>query len=235
MGVEAARGSRAVFVFSVVSLRRGRGASVPRHAASMNSAQRSAIMIVGAFVLPDTMHGITGASLSRNPSNHRSVESRTSAVQAGDAPWTPSDRAGHVDLADIVVIEPHADRFAEQCELRERRRARDRCGDRRPRDLPCQRDRGRLRAVLDVQLEQMDSAMLMRFFDPCVLPFWLDILPATHRAYLAQGVRNRIHLDTGLQIRAAEIGAPENVMHATEFPLQLTQAQEDGLMAACYP
>ncbi|WP_373452751.1 hypothetical protein [Burkholderia sp. AU6039] len=33
-----------------------------RYSASMNSAQRSAIMIVGAFVLPDTMRGITDAS-----------------------------------------------------------------------------------------------------------------------------------------------------------------------------
>ncbi|POM16777.1 hypothetical protein CSX04_05072 [Burkholderia cepacia] len=34
----------------------------------MNSAQRSAIMIVGAFVLPDTIRGITDASQIRKPS-----------------------------------------------------------------------------------------------------------------------------------------------------------------------
>ncbi|WP_175959837.1 DUF4123 domain-containing protein [Burkholderia pyrrocinia] len=93
----------------------------------------------------------------------------------------------------------------------------------------------RLAPMVDVQLEQMESAMLMRFFDPRVLPFWLDMLPAAHRAYLAQGVRHWIHLDTELQIRTAEIAAPANVKDAAEFPLQLSQAQEDGLLAACYP
>lgn len=43
-----------------------------------------------------------------------------------------------------------------------------------------------LAPMVDVQLEQMESAMLMRFFDPRVLPFWLDMLPPAHRAYLAQ-------------------------------------------------
>ncbi|WP_319001526.1 DUF4123 domain-containing protein [Burkholderia sp. AU31624] len=92
-----------------------------------------------------------------------------------------------------------------------------------------------LAPMVDVQLEQMESAMLMRFFDPRVLPFWLEILPAAHRAHLAQGVRHWIHLDTELQIRTAEIAAPANVRQAAEFPLQLSQAQEDDLLAACYP
>lgn len=77
--------------------------------------------------------------------------------------------------------------------------------------------------------------MLMRFFDPRVLPFWLDMLPAAHRAYLAQGVRHWIHRDTALQLRTADIAAPADVRQAAEFPLQLTQAQEDELLAACYP
>ncbi|MET3822120.1 hypothetical protein ACVK00_001019 [Burkholderia sp. PvR073] len=92
-----------------------------------------------------------------------------------------------------------------------------------------------LAPMVDVQLEQMESAMLMRFFDPRVLPFWLDMLPAAHRAYLAQGVRHWIHRDTELQIRMADIAAPAHVARAAEFPLQLSQAQEDGLLAACYP
>ncbi|MGY6241865.1 DUF4123 domain-containing protein (plasmid) [Burkholderia ambifaria] len=92
-----------------------------------------------------------------------------------------------------------------------------------------------LAPMVDVQLEQMESAMLMRFFDPRVLPFWLDMLPPAHRAYLAQGVRHWIHRDTGLQLRTVDIVAPANVARAAEFPLQLSQAQEDGLLAACYP
>ncbi|UEP30331.1 MULTISPECIES: DUF4123 domain-containing protein [unclassified Burkholderia] len=92
-----------------------------------------------------------------------------------------------------------------------------------------------LAPMVDVQLEQMESAMLMRFFDPRVLPFWLDMLPPAHRAYLAQGVRHWIHRDTELQIRMADIAAPAHVARAAEFPLQLSQAQEDGLLAACYP
>ncbi|QVN20382.1 DUF4123 domain-containing protein [Burkholderia pyrrocinia] len=92
-----------------------------------------------------------------------------------------------------------------------------------------------LAPMVDVQLEQMESAMLMRFFDPRVLPFWLDMLPAAHCAYLAQGVRHFIYLDTELNIRTAELAAPANVKHVAEFPLQLTQAQEDRLLAACYP
>ncbi|WP_175714278.1 DUF4123 domain-containing protein [Burkholderia ambifaria] len=92
-----------------------------------------------------------------------------------------------------------------------------------------------LAPMVDVQLEQMESAMLMRFFDPRVLPFWLDMLPPAHRAYLAQGVRYWIHRDTELQLRTADIAAPANVARAAEFPLQLSQAQEDDLLAACYP
>ncbi|WP_175741048.1 DUF4123 domain-containing protein [Burkholderia ambifaria] len=92
-----------------------------------------------------------------------------------------------------------------------------------------------LAPMVDVQLEQMESAMLMRFFDPRVLPFWLDMLPPAHRAYLAQGVRHWIHRDTELQLRTVDIVAPANVARAAEFPLQLSQAQEDGLLAACYP
>ncbi|WP_175831958.1 DUF4123 domain-containing protein [Burkholderia cepacia] len=89
--------------------------------------------------------------------------------------------------------------------------------------------------MVDVQLEQMESAMLMRFFDPRVLPFWLDMLPAAHRAYLAQGVRRWLHLDTELTVQATEITAPANVKQVAEFPLQLSQVQEDDLLAACYP
>ena len=92
-----------------------------------------------------------------------------------------------------------------------------------------------LAPMVDVQLEQMESAMLMRFFDPRVLPFWLDMLPPAHRAYLAQGVRHWIHRDTELQLRTADVTAPANVARAAEFPLQLPQAQEDDLLAACYP
>jgi len=123
----------------------------------------------------------------------------------------------------------------------------DAVGETGPRDIPWQAASvlvspltlaqlaAHLAPMVDVQLEQMESAMLMRFFDPRVLPFWLEMLPAAHRAYLAQGVRHWIHLDTGLQIRTAEIAAPANVKQAAEFPLQLSQAQEDDLLAACYP
>ncbi|MCA8000985.1 DUF4123 domain-containing protein [Burkholderia metallica] len=101
--------------------------------------------------------------------------------------------------------------------------------------LSLERLAAHLAPMVDVQLEQMESVMLMRFFDPRVLPFWLDMLPAAHRAYLAQGVRHWIHRDSALQIRTVEIAAPANVGRAAEFPLQLTQAQEDDLLAACYP
>ncbi|WP_342705547.1 DUF4123 domain-containing protein [Burkholderia arboris] len=101
--------------------------------------------------------------------------------------------------------------------------------------LPLERLAAHLAPMVDVQLEQMESVMLMRFFDPRVLPFWLDMLPAAHRAYLAQGVRHWIHRDTELRIRTAEIAVPAHARQAAEFPLQLSQAQEDGLLAACYP
>ncbi|KWH22335.1 hypothetical protein WL99_28135 [Burkholderia cepacia] len=101
--------------------------------------------------------------------------------------------------------------------------------------LSLERLAAHLAPMVDVQLEQMESVMLMRFFDPRVLPFWLDMLPAAHRAYLAHGVRHWIHRDTSLQLRTADIAAPANVRQAAEFPLQLTQAQEDDLLAACYP
>lgn len=89
--------------------------------------------------------------------------------------------------------------------------------------------------MLDVQLDQMESTMLMRFFDPRVLPFWLDTLPAEHRAYLALGVHAWIHEDAERSLRARRIEVPPSLTKAVEFPLQLSQQQENDLLAACYP
>ncbi|WP_321816435.1 MULTISPECIES: DUF4123 domain-containing protein [unclassified Paraburkholderia] len=95
-----------------------------------------------------------------------------------------------------------------------------------------------LTPMLDVQLEQMDSTMLMRFFDPRVLPFWLDILPADHVAWLTRGVHGWIYRDARRNLSVARIEAackPGELAAAASFPLQLSQQQEDDLLAACYP
>ncbi|MBB3261149.1 hypothetical protein F4827_006057 [Paraburkholderia bannensis] len=95
-----------------------------------------------------------------------------------------------------------------------------------------------LRPMLDVQLEQMDSTMLMRFFDPRVLPFWLDMLPMEHRAWLARGVHDWIYLDAHQNLRSARIETahkPGEIDVIAQFPLHLSQQQEDDLLAACYP
>lgn len=95
-----------------------------------------------------------------------------------------------------------------------------------------------LTPMLDVQLEQMDSTMLMRFFDPRVLPLWLDLLPADHFAWLARGVQGWIYRDARRNLNLARIEAPGKsgeLDAAARFPLQLSQQQEDDLLAACYP
>lgn len=92
-----------------------------------------------------------------------------------------------------------------------------------------------LAPMIDVQLEQMDSTMLMRFFDPRVLPFWLDMLPAEHLAWLARGVRGWIYRDAQENLRTTQIETPPKVDSIATFPLQLSQQQEDDLLAACYP
>lgn len=92
-----------------------------------------------------------------------------------------------------------------------------------------------LAPMLDVQLEQMENTMLMRFFDPRVLPFWLDMLPAEHLAWLARGVRSWIYLDIHQNLHAARIEEPAKTDKIVRFPLQISQQQEDDLLAACYP
>jgi hypothetical protein len=104
--------------------------------------------------------------------------------------------------------------------------------------LPLKELAAHLTPMLDVKLEQMDSTMLMRFFDPRVLPFWLDMLPADHRAWLARGVHDWIHLDAHQHLHAARMEMPRRTGEidlTARFPLQLSQQQEDDLLAACYP
>ncbi len=91
-----------------------------------------------------------------------------------------------------------------------------------------------LMPLTEVRLEQMEDAMVMRFFDPRVLPFWLAALPPDYRSYLASGVSGWLYRDAALQWRGVPIRATR-AAPATAFPLALTQAAEDSLLADCYP
>lgn len=91
----------------------------------------------------------------------------------------------------------------------------------------------RLSPLLDVVLADGVN-MVMRFFDPRVLPFWLGNLPLPYRDYLAGFITEWIYLDTSWNVRSMSFGATP-ATEQPDFPLKLEQETEDRLMDACFP
>lgn len=92
----------------------------------------------------------------------------------------------------------------------------------------------RLQNLLDVLLDD-GSDMLMRFFDPRVLPFWLAILEPSYQTYVAQTMQQWMYwgADFSLQTQVFTPHAQEEM--AAKFPMQISSKQEQTLLDACAP
>ena len=90
-----------------------------------------------------------------------------------------------------------------------------------------------LAPLVEVQLADQKT-VIMRFFDPRVLEFWLADLPANYQAYLAQGVRALVQWDSDLQVQVYAFEPPTEPP-AVVFPMKLSERQEDDFLTACYP
>jgi hypothetical protein len=90
-----------------------------------------------------------------------------------------------------------------------------------------------LAPLVEVQLADQKT-IIMRFFDPRVLEFWLADLPANYQAYLAQGVRAWIQWDSNLQVQVHAFEPPAEPP-VVAFPIKLSERQEDDFLTACYP
>jgi Domain of unknown function (DUF4123) len=92
----------------------------------------------------------------------------------------------------------------------------------------------RLGAFVDVHLSD-GSNMVMRFFDPRVLPFWLDALAPDERHYLSGTLQHwafwRTDFDVAIQRFQPETPLPS----APLFPIRLSSEREATMMNACYP
>jgi hypothetical protein len=89
-----------------------------------------------------------------------------------------------------------------------------------------------LRKHLDVILPDGED-MLMRFFDPRVLPFWFDILPAESRCVLASTLQSWGYVDHRQQM--AWLTLEESSTAEVSLPFTIDQAQQDKLMCQCLP
>lgn len=92
----------------------------------------------------------------------------------------------------------------------------------------------RFQNLLDVLLDD-GSDMLMRFFDPRVLPIWLEILEPSYRRYVAQTMQQWMYwgADFSLQTQSFTPQAQEET--APKLPMQISSKQEQRLLDACAP
>jgi hypothetical protein len=93
-----------------------------------------------------------------------------------------------------------------------------------------------LSRFVDVQLEDR-STMIMRFFDPRILQFWLNVIKPNYITHLAEVLSKWVYWDASLSIAMAsfERASPGNGISGKGFPIKLSVAEEECLMEASYP
>ncbi len=87
-----------------------------------------------------------------------------------------------------------------------------------------------------VHIKLSDGAgLLMRLYDPRVLPFWLDSLPPAYRHYVASKVVKWLFWahDFGVQVMHLERTTAD--APPPDLPMKLTLDVENSLMNACFP
>jgi Domain of unknown function (DUF4123) len=92
-----------------------------------------------------------------------------------------------------------------------------------------------LSTLLDVRLDD-GTEMVMRFFDPRILPSWLAVINPPYQAYLAEVVHywacwqaDQTHALLDMQAHTKAL------VERPDLPMQLSQKQEDKLMQHSYP
>lgn len=89
-----------------------------------------------------------------------------------------------------------------------------------------------LRRYLDVTLAD-GSEMMMRFYDPRVLPFWFSLLSASYLADLGAGVVEWAFFDHRLELCWLTLDGPNAKAPEARFPFEITAQQEQQLMRQC--
>lgn len=87
--------------------------------------------------------------------------------------------------------------------------------------------------LADVLLDE-GLPMLMRFADPRVTPFWLDALEGPYRHYVADCASAWVHWQPDLSVRAWADGDPYALASGLQFPMPLTEAQQQAMIDACF-
>lgn len=94
-----------------------------------------------------------------------------------------------------------------------------------------------LEAFVDVKLED-GAEMIMRFYDPRVLPFWLEGLPDAYQRHLGATISHWFHWGPDLKVRSMEfMHSAEGItsIPRTEFPMRIPSQWESQLMNATIP
>jgi len=91
-----------------------------------------------------------------------------------------------------------------------------------------------LAAFVNIELGDGEE-MLMRFFDPRVLPFWFDAILSPYKQVLTNYALRWFYWDSGLALQELALFQPFGESQKTPFPMQLSQQQETGLLDACHP
>jgi Domain of unknown function (DUF4123) len=93
---------------------------------------------------------------------------------------------------------------------------------------------GQLVHFVNVQMHD-GTEMVMRFFDPRVLPFWFSQIGLNSQLYVTCDVSHWLYWDRGLQLQALSIQKNSPAVDEMSEPVCLTVAQEDRLLSDCYP
>jgi hypothetical protein len=93
-----------------------------------------------------------------------------------------------------------------------------------------------LRQFVDVQLDD-GTEMVMRFYDPRILPFWLSDLSDAYRGHLGTAVSLWLYWAETLEVRVMELssGSRHRSGPETSFPVRLSAQQETALINASTP
>jgi hypothetical protein len=92
----------------------------------------------------------------------------------------------------------------------------------------------RLQKLVDVTLDD-GTDMVMRFFDPRVLPFWLAVVDPVYERYVAGVVEQWLYwgADFSLKTYCFEPATGDGVL--PELPMKISVKQEQTLLDACAP
>jgi hypothetical protein len=92
----------------------------------------------------------------------------------------------------------------------------------------------RLTALVNIKLAD-NSEMIMRYFDPRVLPFWLEMLTNEYRHYLSEVLDKWLFIDSSWTPQTTAFEPAVTLPASPELPMRLSGEQEQSLILACTP